>query len=339
MNLLSKDDVVAALEHKRPKRVPMHLMHYYNDITVQKYSDGIKTLRIEYPEDVVRGGYVRSDWDSLKNGSRGDEGALDSRIILESYDGIEETCKKIVRLAEKVDMTAAGDTRLDHPNRYCLGYTWFGLYERLWMLRGMENVLVDFYEHPDEIRKLMRAICDYHLHLIRSYGGLGYDGVSISDDLGTQSSTMFGPGIFLDFYKPLYRELFEAAHDFGMHMWMHSCGHVESILDDLIDAGLDVIHPIQHSTYPGGISANDPRRIAERFSGRITFWAGIDVQYLLPRGTVDEVRRGVRELMNIFDGPDGGMVIAAGNGITPETPFENIEAFFDEAYSYGQFKS
>jgi uroporphyrinogen-III decarboxylase len=202
----------------------------------------------------------------------------------------------------------------------------------------MQNVLLDFYENPTGIRALMRAICDFHLAAIRSFGELGFDGISISDDLGTQTSTMFSRQTFLEFYKPLYRELFGAAHDYGMHTWMHCCGHLAPLLDDLIDAGLDAIHPIQYSTYPGGTSANDPRQIARDFAGRITFWTGIDVQYLLPLGTQAEVRRGVRELIDLFDGPEGGLVIACGNGIMPETPFENIQAFFDEAYEYGLTK-
>ena len=197
---------------------------------------------------------------------------------------------------------------------------------------------MDFHDHTEEVKRLMRAICDFHIQAIRNYGELGYDGIAISDDLGTQTSTMFGRDIFLEFFKPLYTEMFAAAHSYGMHAWMHSCGHVFPLLNDLIGAGLDVIHPIQHSTYPGGVTANDTAMVTKTFGDRIAFWAGIDVQYLLPQGTPDEVRCGVRELIDIFDAPDGGMVLAAGNGISPETPFENIEAFFDEAYTYGRKK-
>lgn len=105
-----------------------------------------------------------------------------------------------------------------------------------------------------------------------------------------------------------------------------------------MEIGLDVIHPIQHSTYPGGVSAMDPETTARRFGGRITFLAGVDVQYLLPLGSPEEVRAGVRRMIDTFDGPHGGMLIAAGNAIMPETPLENIEACLDEAYRHGQEK-
>lgn len=338
MNELQKDDVVAAVERRGPSRVPMHYMHYYNSATLAKYADGIETLHNRYPDDVLALRYDQPDWESLGNRIVTNDDALDSRVIIGDYENIGQICERLVEMGRHLDMRNAASLRGDNPNRYCLGYTWFALYERLWMLRGMENVLADFYEHPQEIKALMRAICDYHLLAIRTYGEMGCDGVTISDDLGTQTSTMFSPGVFKEFYKPLYRELFDAAHEYGMHTWMHCCGHLAPLLGDLIEVGLDVIHPIQYSTYPGGTSANDPRGVANEFSGKITFWAGIDVQYLLPRGTVNEVREGVRELIDMFDGPNGGLVIASGNGIMPETAFENIESFFDEAFSYGLAK-
>ena len=335
MNELSRDDVIAAVERKGPSRVPMHFMHYYNNATAEKYADQIQSLHDMYPDDIVAVRYNQPDWQLLGQQNTSDERAIDSRTIVTGYQSIGEICEKIVDFGRHLDMTIAQEIRRDNQQRYCLGYSWFALYERLWMLRGMENALADFYENPEGIRALMRAICDFHLAAIRAFGEIGLDGISISDDLGTQTTTMFSRQTFLDFYKPLYQEMFRAAHDYSMHTWMHCCGHVAPLLGDLIDAGLEVIHPIQHSTYPGGTSANDPRQIAGNYGDRIAFWAGIDVQYLLPRGTTAEVRNGVRELVDIFDGSKGGLVIAAGNGIMPETPFENIESFFDEAYKYG----
>ena len=335
MKVLSKEDVIAAIERKSPPRIPMLRMHYYNSATIEKYAEGVELLRETYPEDILSLRYDQPEWESLGEKPQRDDEAIDSRVIIENYDHIDETCEKIVELGRNLDMSVVSAQRRDNPNRYCLGFTWFALYERLWMLRGMENVLADFYENPKGIKKLMRAICDFHLIAIRAFGEMGCDGITISDDLGTQTSTMFSPQIFREFYIPLYKELFGAAHEYGMHTWMHCCGHLAPLLEDLIDVGLEAIHPIQYSTYPGGTSANDPREIVRNFSGRIAFWAGIDVQYLLPRGTVDEVRDGVRELIDMFDGEKGGLVIGAGNAIMPETPFENIEVFFDEAITYG----
>ena len=101
------------------------------------------------------------------------------------------------------------------------------------------------------------------------------------------------------------------------------------MLDDLIAAGVDVIHPIQKGCM-------DEKAVAEKYGHRISFLAGVDVQYLLPRGTVDEVRAGVRELIDTYYKPEGGLLLSAGNGIMGDTPFENIEAMLQEMALYRQ---
>jgi uroporphyrinogen-III decarboxylase len=149
---------------------------------------------------------------------------------------------------------------------------------------------------------------------------------------------MMSPRLFREFLKPLFADIIRTAHAYGMHYWLHTCGNITEILEDFVEIGLDVIHPIQHSRYPGGVSAMDSVETVRQFGGRITFWAGVDVQYLLPLGTPEEVRAGIRMLIDTFDGPDGGCMLAAGNAIMPETPLGNIEACLDEAYRYGEEK-
>jgi uroporphyrinogen-III decarboxylase len=113
-----------------------------------------------------------------------------------------------------------------------------------------------------------------------------------------------------------------------MHVWLHSCGDNSLLLPDLIDAGVDVFHPVQKHTM-------DEVEIARQFGGKIAWLAGMDVQHTLQEGTPDEVREEVRFLIDTFDRPEGRMLIAAGNGIVAGTPIDNIEAFLDEALNYG----
>ncbi len=113
-----------------------------------------------------------------------------------------------------------------------------------------------------------------------------------------------------------------------MHFWLHSCGDNTLLLPDLIDSGLTVFHPVQKHTM-------DEVRIAAEFGDRLTFLAGIDVQHTLQEKDPAGVRAEVRFLIDTFDG-QGGMCIAAGNGIVAGTPFENIEAYLDEAIVYGR---
>jgi uroporphyrinogen decarboxylase len=117
----------------------------------------------------------------------------------------------------------------------------------------------------------------------------------------------------------------------GIHWWLHSCGNNYGIMGDLADAGVNVFHPVQKHTM-------DEVKVVQEFGDRISFLAGFDVQQILPNGTPEEIRSEVRFLIDTFDRPDGGMCIAAGNGILPDTPLENIDAFLDEALVYGENK-
>lgn len=335
MQPLDREAVVAGIERQGPPRVPTHRMDYINRETRRKYGEELARIVRAYPSDVVAYREGEPDWERLGEG-KSHAGGIDSRGIVDPSADLDAVAEGIRSLAEAIDFAPAAERRRKHPDRYCLGYTWYCLFERLWMLCGMENVLLGFYERPEALHRLLRAIADYHLRNIRSCGELGYDGIATSDDLGGQTGPLFSREILAEFFLPLYRELFAAAHDYSMHVWFHSCGAIEPIVPDLIDAGIDLLHPIQHSTYPGGVSANDPKRVAAAFADCLTFWAGIDVQYLLPRGTEEEVRAGVREWIDTFDGPGGGMVAAAGNGIMPETPLENIRGFYEETYRYGR---
>ena len=113
-----------------------------------------------------------------------------------------------------------------------------------------------------------------------------------------------------------------------MHFWLHSCGDNSLLLPDLADAGLNVFHPMQKYTM-------DEESIAQQFGDKLSWLIGIDVQHTLQEKDPDGVREEVRFLIDTFDRPEGGMCIAAGNGIVAGTPIENIAAFLDEALRYG----
>lgn len=135
------------------------------------------------------------------------------------------------------------------------------------------------------------------------------------------------PAIFEELYFPLYKDLIGYIHSKGMHFWLHSCGDNSKFMEYLIAAGLDVFHPVQKGSM-------DEVETAQKYGDRISFLAGIDVQHLLPEGTVAEVKKGVRDWIDTFYKPQGGLLLAMGNGIMPGTPLENIEAALTEMALY-----
>ncbi len=193
----------------------------------------------------------------------------------------------------------------------------------------MENIMLDYYTDPDQVHRLHQALLDQYLGYVRRAARLFQpDGFFTSDDLGHQTGSMISPPTFTEFMFPYYQQLGETLGELNMHFWLHSCGDNTRLMDPLIRAGVDVLHPIQKHCM-------DEPAIAKEYGDQISFLAGIDVQHVLQEKSPEGVREEVRFLMETFDRPEGGMCIGAGNGIVSGTPLANIEAFLDEALCFG----
>ena len=224
--------------------------------------------------------------------------------------------------------TAAGNCAAQ-KKVYTVGHWWYWLFERLWSIRGMENALCDFHENGKHIHRLFRALTDFYKAIAsRAKNELDVDAIYTSEDIGMQTSTFFSLDVFREFFKPYYTELIEHVHKLGMHFWLHACGNIKIFIPEFIEIGLDLLHPIQKHTM-------DEREIALEYGRDICIWAGMDVQRIIPYGSPDDVRRETRFLFDTYWRRDGRFIITAGNGMTPDTPFENLKAFLDEALNYG----
>ena len=116
----------------------------------------------------------------------------------------------------------------------------------------------------------------------------------------------------------------------GWKTFIHSCGSVVALLADFIDAGFDILNPVQCSA-----AGMDPQTLKEQFGERITFWGGgVDTQQTLPFGTPDEVRQEVRERIEIF-GRGGGFVFNTVHNVQANTPVENLVAMYEAVREYG----
>ena len=145
MKVLSKEEVCAAIERKGGhSRIPVHKLKWYNPETIKKYGEELTRIDRKYPDDVVQGAYPQPDWETLSQATVRHQSGFDSRIIIADYNHLDEVVAKICQFGQDLDMTDAVKKRQENPDQYCLGYTWFALYERLWMLLGMQNVLLGF---------------------------------------------------------------------------------------------------------------------------------------------------------------------------------------------------
>jgi len=139
------------------------------------------------------------------------------------------------------------------------------------------------------------------------------------------------PQTYRDLYKPFHKRVNDWVHkNTQWKTFIHSCGSVLALIEDFIEAGFDILNPVQCSA-----SGMEPLELKKRFGGRISFWGGgVDTQRTLPFGTPEEVKKEVRERIEIF-GPGGGFIFNAIHNIQARTPLENVQAMFEAVREYG----
>lgn len=153
-----------------------------------------------------------------------------------------------------------------------------------------------------------------------------------SDDAGTQKSEFLSPDLFREMIKPHYRRICDWVHEnTNWKTYLHSCGSVYRYIPEWIEAGIDILNPVQIS------AANmEPERLMREFGGKIVFWGGgCDTQKVLPLGTPDEVREHVQNNIEIFSSGEGGFIFTQVHNIQQNVPAENVLAMFEAAYEYG----
>lgn len=175
------------------------------------------------------------------------------------------------------------------------------LYERTHFIRGLENVWIDIIEAPEQLGRLIDILVDMNLYAIERYAEAGADGFMFCDDWGLQTKLMISPQSWRQIWKPRYARVYQAAHDAGLLTFLHSCGHITEILDDLIEIGLDVIQMDQQENM--GLDT-----LGQRFAGRITFWCPVDIQTTMVKGTPEEIRAYCRRLVATLGRPEGGFI-------------------------------
>ena len=175
------------------------------------------------------------------------------------------------------------------------------IYERVHFIRGLENTWCDIYTEPENLRRLLDILVDMNLVAVEKYAAAGCDGYIFCDDWGLQDRLMIKPESWQQFWKPCYARIYGAAREAGMLTFLHSCGHIVDILDDLIEAGLDVIQMDQQENM--GLEL-----LSERFAGRITFYNPVDIQQTMAHGTLDEIRAYCRKMVGLLGRPEGGFI-------------------------------
>jgi len=200
----------------------------------------------------------------------------------------------------------------------------FSLYERAWTLRGLQTLMEDFYDNPEFVDQLFNIIADYNIAQVQEALKYDIDAVYFGDDWGQQRGLQMGPKLWRRFIYPVLQRMYSAVHKAGKFVFIHSCGDVDELFDDLIKIGVNCFNPFQPEVM-------DVMALLTNYRGRLTFHGGLSTQRTLPYGTVEDVVAESRRLLDL--GRAGGYIFAPAHDVEGDVPLANMLAFIQVAQS------
>jgi hypothetical protein len=195
---------------------------------------------------------------------------------------------------------------VEAQQKYVISGIFMVLFERMHTLHGFEETLVDLYENRPAMEDLADMIVETHVTLVRELCRRApgrIHGWCMSDDWGTQTAAFIRFDLWMDFFFPRYKRIFDAMHEAGCDVWVHSCGKVNEIVEGYIRAGVNVVNLQQ----PRALGIRD---MGERYRGRIAFQSLADIQASLPSGDRQRVADDVQMLLEHWATPAGGFVFS-----------------------------
>ncbi len=297
--MTSKELVKRAIHFNTPERLP-----FTGSMGQTDFSGDTVAIFPDFPLKWWLGGGGTDEWGSvweIEPGSK-DMGQV-KNIILENLDDFASVKIPDAMNPDRYKHWDEIISRAEKENKYIVACNGTLLFERAHFLYGYEKLLMDIVLEPEKVINYLRHISRYHLDTIRyiteNFAGRihGYRG---TDDWGTQNAPVISPNSFVQVFKPVYREIFQVAHDAGMDTWMHSCGQNIPIIPHLIEAGLDVINLMQPNVFP-------IPKLAE-FKGKICFEVNADEQTTLPGNDKQALANEVQALLDSCCTDKGGLI-------------------------------
>jgi hypothetical protein len=325
--------VYQTLDFANPRRVPRHLWtlpwaEMYHAAAVQR-------LRTDFPDDIAspRGilktppktqgsqyeiGVYVDEWGSVfTNYQRGVIGEVKNPLISgENWEDADKLRLPVELLSVDKDVVNAFCRSGD---RFVMGGLNVNPFERMQWLRGSEQLYLDMALRSPGMFAVLNKVHAFNCELLTILAETEVDALSVFDDWGAQRSLLISPAMWVEMYKPLYKDYVQIAHSHGKRLFMHSDGYTLDIIPHLIEIGVDAANL---QLFCIGLDQLRP------FRGKITFWGEIDRQYLLARATVDEVAQAVVAVKDTL-WANGGCIAQCefGAGARPENVYKVFETW------------
>jgi len=295
--MTSRERVKRAVLFQKPDRVPWALPERWGT----DFLNVMCTPDPSWHPSVQTDTRWEDEWGCIWEKPAGDEtlgqvrfSPMDNYAKLASYRFPDYEKKERYEIIKK----AVGENK---EEKFVLGVVPFQPFHLVLFLRGQEAGWTDPYLYPEQLDKLLDRICEINIAAIGRMADIGVDGILSYDDNGWQDRLMIKPEIWRQVWKPRYKKVYSYARSRGMLTFLHSCGYIIEILGDFIDANLNVIQMDQQENM--GVE-----RLSSLFGGKICFWCPVDIQNTMIKGTVEDVKRYARKLIDSFACFNGGFI-------------------------------
>lgn len=336
-----RERVLTALAHREPDRTPCdfwaepptwnrllaHVGHTDKDRLLDDLGVDVRHLEAPAPPELPIGNGVMQNfwgerfvfqqtaWGPMREDIKGALATASSLADLEAFPWPNPDC---------IDRSTlrAQCKRCDH---YALLYGFADVWQRPALVRGWEEFFLDMFEHPDWVHFLCRKFTDFYLEdytRAAELTGGRIDLYLLISDLASQRGPLISTDMFEKLVAPYLDEMTVRIHSLGGRVLFHSCGAVAAFIPNLIQLGVDVLDPIQPA-----VPQMRPESLKSAFGDRLCFHGGIDMQHLLPHGTVSQVAAESRRYCEVL-GRGGGYILGPAHLFQPDVPPENILAMY-----------
>lgn len=251
------------------------------------------------------------------------------RKTLSGHGGPFENCENPAEIeaydwpeAKYLDFSGTIEQMKNAGGIYRAGGMWCAFYHILMELFGMESYMMKMYTDPEVVQAATDRLCRFYYEANERFlqeAGDELDAIFFGNDFGTQQDLICGPAQFDEFIMPWFRKFTEQGKKYNKQVILHSCGAIHKVIDRLVDAGVDCLHPIQ------ALAKNmDAATLARDFGGRIAFMGGIDTQDLLVNASPEEVAAETERVKTLL-GPRL-IVSPSHEHILPNISPQNMEA-------------
>ncbi|QUI25468.1 methyltransferase [Vallitalea pronyensis] len=301
--MTSRELVYKTLNFENPERVPRQ--KWVLPWAQHHYPVELNQIGEDYPDDIIGApGYNkvndRSEGDPTEVGESTD--AWGCKFLNYQKGIIGEVKEPLVKDDAWKDVNNVHIPRewltidIDKINAFCKNTDKFVMagacprpFEQLQFIRGTENLFIDLMLRPQGLLDFMKKMHAFNCEQLTLWASTDVDALSFMDDWGSQNSLLINPKVWVEFFKPMYKDYIDIAHDHGKKIFMHSDGYILDIYPHLIELGLDAINSQLFCM---------PMEELAKYKGKITFWGEIDRQQLLPYGSLEDIKHAVQQVKN-----------------------------------------